>query len=170
MKLAPRHRKFASEYVKNGFNATAAVYAAGYKQGYDAARVTGSRLLTKTNVQQMVDDHIKKSKMSADEVLEELASVAKEPAQISEQSKMKALEMLAKAHNLVDKRAEQPRESNRDIQLNTARSSYILAALPELALNHPDWPVERLQQEAEHKFMAWMDSLNLTPVITEQVQ
>lgn len=170
MKLAPRHRKFASEYVKNGFNGVQAVYAAGYKQGYESACVQSSRLLRSAKVQQMVDDHIKKSKMSADEVIEELSSVAKSDVQVSEQSKMKALEMLAKAHNLVDKRAEQPRESNRDTQLNTARSSYILAALPELALNHPDWPVERLQQEAEHKFMAWMDSLNLTPVITEQVQ
>ncbi len=168
--MRPQHRKFAAEYIKNGFNGVQAVYAAGYKQGYDSACVQASRLLSNAKVAQMVDDHIKKSKMSADDVLEELSSVAKSETQISEQSKMKALEMLAKAHNLVDKRAEQPRESSRDQQLQSAKQSYILSALPQLACNHPDWPTERLQQEAESKFLAWIDSLNLTPVITEQVQ
>ncbi len=170
VRLAPRQRKFAHEYVKNGFNGVQAVLAAGYQMGYNAACVQSSRLLRKAKIEMAVEEHIKKSKMSADEVIEELSSVAKSDTSISEQSKMKALEMLAKAHNLVDKRAEQPRELNRDNQLNSARLSYVLAALPQLAINHPDWPAERLQTEAEQSFQSWFDSLNLTPVITEQVQ
>jgi len=169
MKLAPRHRKFASEYVKSGFNGVQAVYAAGYKQGYDAARVTASRLLTKANVQHMVDEHIKKSKMSADEVLEELSSVAKSNPTIDGNQKMKALEMLAKAHNLVDKRAEQPRSDNYNSLLQ-AKQSFILAALPDLQQNHPDWPIIKLQDEAEQRFNAWYNSLNIDPLVTNTVQ
>jgi hypothetical protein len=55
-------------------------------------------------------------------------------------------------------------------QLSNAKRSYILSALPELARINPDMPAERLQLEAENKFQAWMDSLNLTPLVTEQVQ
>jgi phage terminase small subunit len=168
--MRPQHRKFAAEYIKNGFNGVQAVYAAGYKLGYDAACVRASTLLRNIKVAEQIDKHINKSKMSADEVLEELSSVANSQTKISEQSKMKALEMLAKAHNLVDKRAEQPRESNRDNQLHQAKSSYILAALPELQLNNPDLPIIDLQVLAEQKFNDWLNSLNLTPVITDQVQ
>ncbi len=170
VRLAPRQRKFAHEYVKNGFNGVQAVLAAGYQMGYNAACVQSSRLLRKAKIEMAVEEHIKKAKMSADEVLEELSSVAKSETQIDGNQKMKALEMLAKAHNLVDKRAEQPRDSNRSTQLHQAKQSYILAALPQLVINHPDWPTERLQSEAEQSFQSWFDSLNLTPVITEQVQ
>ncbi len=170
VRLAPRQRKFAHEYVKNGFNGVQAVLAAGYQMGYNAACVQSSRLLRKAKIEMAVEEHIKKSKMSADEVIEELSSVAKSDTQISEQSKMKALEMLAKAHNLVDKRAEQPRESNRSFQLSQAKQSYILAALPDLQLNHPNMPIIELQQLAEQSFTAWLDSLNLTPVVTDTVQ
>ncbi len=165
-----RARSFAARFVKNGFIATQAVLELGWTDNYMSAAVTGHRLLNNDKVKQAEEEHIKKAKMSADEVLEELSSVAKSNPAIDGNQKMKALEMLAKAHNLVDKRAEQPRESNRDNQLLQARQSYILTALPELARINPDWPVERLQTEAEAKFTAWMESLNLSPLITEQVQ
>ncbi len=60
--------------------------------------------------------------------------------------------------------------NSKDSQLSSAKRSYVIAALPQLASNHPDWPAERLQSEAEQSFNAWFESLNLTPVITEQVQ
>ncbi len=55
-------------------------------------------------------------------------------------------------------------------QLSSAKRSYILSALPELQLNYPDLSSIQLQQLAEQSFQSWFDSLNLTPVITEQVQ
>ncbi len=170
VRLAPRQRKFAHEYVKNGFNGVQAVLAAGYQMGYNAACVQSSRLLRKAKIEMAVEEHIKKAKMSADEVLEELSQVAKSETQIDGNQKMKALEMLAKAHNLVDKRAEQPREQSRSLQLSTAKQSYILTAISELAQLHPNMPSIQLQAEAERQFDAWYQSLNIDPLVTNTVQ
>lgn len=107
MPLARRQRKFASEYVRNGFNGVQAVYAAGYQQEYNAARVTASRLLTKANVNQIVENHIKVSKLSADQVIEKLTEVANsEVAEIKASDKLKALELLGKFHKLFTDRVD----------------------------------------------------------------
>ncbi len=55
-------------------------------------------------------------------------------------------------------------------QLSSAKRSYILSALPELQLNYPNLSSIQLQQLAEQSFMSWLDSLNLTPVVTDTVQ
>ncbi len=55
-------------------------------------------------------------------------------------------------------------------QINNAKQSYLLAALPDLQSIHPDWPIIKLQQEAEARFSAWYASLNIDPLVTDTVQ
>lgn len=55
-------------------------------------------------------------------------------------------------------------------QLNSAKLSYILTAIPDLALNHPDWPEIKLRAEAERRFTEWIESLQLSPVASELIQ
>ncbi len=59
---------------------------------------------------------------------------------------------------------------SRSDQLNTARQSYVLTALPDLQQTHPDWSNTQLQHAAEQKFNEWIESLNLSPVASELVQ
>jgi len=59
---------------------------------------------------------------------------------------------------------------NRTEQFETARKSYVLAALPELARNHPDWSEKELQTAATTSFDSWFNSLNLNPVVGDTVQ
>ncbi len=167
--MRAQHRKFANEYIANGFIGVQAVYAAGYKLGYDSACVRASLLLRNIKVAKMIDDHINKSKMSADEVVEELSAIAKTSTKIDGNQKLKALEMLAKAHNIIDRNKE-PAQPNRDDQMNSAKRSYIIAALPSLQVEHSEWSSDELQAAAEAKFNVWLDSLNLNPVVTDVVQ
>ena len=164
-----RAHGFSAEFVSNGFNGTQAVISCGITENPASAGVIAHRLLNNVMVKQMVDEHLKKSKMSADEVIEELSSVAKQDCKVSEQSKMKALEMLAKAHNIIDKNNNQAQQTSREDQLNTAKKSYILAALPAIQSQFPNLDETQLKQAAEDKFQAWFDSLNLTPVLTDSV-
>lgn len=107
--LSPRRRKFASEYVKNGFNGVQAVFAAGYKQGYDSACTEAWRLLRNAEVKRHVEEHLQASKISADEVLEELSKLARAKIsddKITESGKLKALELSGKAHKLFTDKVE----------------------------------------------------------------
>ena len=106
MKLSPRRRRFAHEYVKNGFNGVQAIYAAGYNQGYESACVEASRLLRNAKVKAIVEDSLKKAQMSADEVLDELAVVARTETKIDGAQKLKALELLGKGHKLFTDKVE----------------------------------------------------------------
>ena len=72
-----RRRKFAHEYVKNGFNGVQAVFAAGYNQDYDSACVEASRLLRNAKVRSVVEKHLEKSEMDASEVIERLSDIAR---------------------------------------------------------------------------------------------
>lgn len=54
-----------------------------------------------------------------------------------------------------------------DDLLSSARSAFILTALPELQQSNPNWSESQLKQAAEERFQAWFDSLNLSPVVTE---
>lgn len=105
-KLSPRRRKFVHEYVKNGFNGVQAIYAAGYKSGYNSACTEAWRLLRNAEVSKAVEDHIKKSQMSAEDVLNELSEVARAEVDIDASQKMKALELVGKYHKLFTDRVE----------------------------------------------------------------
>lgn len=104
---SPRRKKFAAEYVKNGFNGVQAIYAAGYKQGYNSACTEAWRLLRNAEVQKLVSETLKKSKISADEVMEELSTIARAPVEkVTESGKLKALELTGKAYKLFTDRVE----------------------------------------------------------------
>ncbi len=106
VRLAPRQRKFAAEYVKNGFNGVQAIFAAGYQMNYDAACVQSSRLLRKTKVIAQVEEHILKTKMDADEVAKEIASVARTKTPVDASAKMKALDLLTKINGMITQKIE----------------------------------------------------------------
>jgi len=78
MRLTEKHKRFADEYLTD-LNATAAYGRAGYKAKGDAAKVNASRLLTKANVQEYIQDRMKKreqrTEITQDMVLQELAKI-----------------------------------------------------------------------------------------------
>lgn len=101
-----RHRKFLANYILLAGNGVQAVYAAGYKQGYDSACVTASRLLRNAKVSQELEKHVLKAQMSADDVLTELADVAQIETKLDGNQKLKALELLGKFHKLFTDKLE----------------------------------------------------------------
>lgn len=131
MQLSRRRRKFATEYIKNGFNGVQAVFAAGYRQGYDSACVEASRLLRNAKVQQIIERHLQMSKLSADEVIERLTEVANaEVSEIKASDKLKALELLGKFHKLFTDKVDHSFQL--DSALTRLRSEFPDVAEPEL--------------------------------------
>lgn len=103
-RLPLKQQKFVANYILLCGNGVRAVYAAGYKQGYDSACVTASRLLRNTKVEDELEKHAAKAKLSADQVIEELTVVAQAEVRLEGAQKVKALELLGKFHKLfVDK-------------------------------------------------------------------
>ncbi len=102
-----KQRKFVANYILLAGNGSRAVLAAGYKQTYGSARVTSHRLLTKANVMSEIESHVRKSKMSADQVIEELSDIAQVNTPIEATQKVKALELLGKFHKLFVDKIEQ---------------------------------------------------------------
>ncbi len=165
-----RARSFAHKYVENGFNASQAVVDLGITDNRPSAGVIGHRLLNNVKVKTIVEDHIKRHKMSADEVAEELSEVAQTKTPIDATQKLKALELLTKVHGLITNKSEITHSQSKQDQLQNARQSYILAALPELQLNNPDWPISKLQDVAEQKFNDWLAGLQVTPLASNMEQ
>lgn len=74
MGLSKKRRVFVEEYLKD-FNGTQAAIRAGYSE--NGARSTASRLLTIDNISEAVEAGIEERAMSANEVLQRLASMAR---------------------------------------------------------------------------------------------
>ncbi len=78
MKLTDRQLAFATEYIKD-FNGTNAAIRAGYRKS--GARVTASRLLTKSNIQRKIAEFQQKAQsaaiMTLEEALEVLSQIAR---------------------------------------------------------------------------------------------
>ncbi len=55
MKLNNKHNAFIEEYLVNGFNATEAYQVAYPKVSYDTAKTNGNKLLTKTDIKEIVE-------------------------------------------------------------------------------------------------------------------
>lgn len=76
-KLTDKQKCFCEEYLVD-LNATQAAIRAGYKP--KTARSQGQRLLTNVNIQQylqqLMDERSKRTEITADRVLEELAAIA----------------------------------------------------------------------------------------------
>ncbi len=102
-----RAKKFAAKYAENGFNPTQAVIDCGITRNRNSAHVIGYRLLRNATTKSLIEAHLKEAKISADEVLEELSSIARAPVdKFSESAKLKALELTGKAHKLFTDRVE----------------------------------------------------------------
>jgi phage terminase small subunit len=126
--MRPQHRKFAAEYIKNGFNGVQAVYAAGYRQTYNAACVQSSRLLRNAKV---MNEILEAGEiLSDDEILKEISKVAKSQVDLKGSDKMKGLELLAKHRGLIKDRIE-----TTDTTESKAISSSIEAKISQIALN-----------------------------------
>jgi Terminase small subunit len=101
-----RANKFAANYVKNGFRLRKAVIDAGITKNPNSAGVIGNRLLSDDMTVEAVERHMKKAKLSADEVLERLADIAQREAKFSGADVVKATELLGKGHKLFTDRVE----------------------------------------------------------------
>ncbi len=75
--LTKKEQAFVYEYVKD-FNGTKAAQRAGYSEDNPrAASVTASRMLTKANIMRAIRALVSERAMSADEVLDRLARIAR---------------------------------------------------------------------------------------------
>ena len=121
-KLTTKQRLFVEAYLANP-NATEAARKAGYK-GSDATLAnTGAENLRKPYIAKLVEQRIAKAAMTADEVLNELAEIAKAPwdkffeyqtdgdggvlkINVKLAEKIKALELVGKYHKLFTDKQE----------------------------------------------------------------
>ena len=129
-----RRRKFASEYVQNGYNGVQAAMSAGYTTNYFAAGVTAHRLLKDAKI---MDEIINQSEiLSDDEILREISSVAKSKVDLKGSDKMKGLELLAKHRGLIKERVE-----TQDVSEVEGRKSFLTDQLHRLQSRHLDDPL-----------------------------
>lgn len=115
MNLTDKQRRFADEYVANGFNATQAAIKAGYSK--KTARKIGSENLTKPAIQEYIAERTAAYEESlvakGEEVLQFLTEVMRggleethfdsngfQHGYVSQKNQLKAAELLAKAHGM----------------------------------------------------------------------
>jgi phage terminase small subunit len=96
-KLTEKQKRFCEEYLIDS-NATQSAVRAGYSP--KTAYRIGAELLQKTSVAEYIkklrEEQSKRTKITADEVLNELKNVALAQAEILGRDKVKALELLGK--------------------------------------------------------------------------
>lgn len=119
--LTPKQRLFVEFYLANP-NATEAAIKAGYSK--KTAYSQGQRLLKKVEIQKLVENRVEDVAMGADEVLQELADIARADwqdfleirrdkhgdvidASLKLSDKIKALELIGKHHKLFTEKIEQ---------------------------------------------------------------
>ncbi len=105
--LTKKQKRFCEEYLVD-LNATQAYIRAGYSaKSNNIARVESSKLLTKPNIQQRIaelqKEQSERTKISADNVINELQKIAFTETEISGKEKMKALELLGKHLGMFEK-------------------------------------------------------------------
>jgi hypothetical protein len=97
VRLTKRQQAFVHAYIgaANG-NATKAAIAAGYSE--KAARQAGQQVLTSTAVQAAIQTRTEQVPMTADEALEQVASIARADVQkVNAADKLRANELILKA-------------------------------------------------------------------------
>ena len=107
-KLNEKQQKFVEAYL-DSMNGTQAVLAAGYNMTENAAAVQATRLLKNAKIQEALREarEARQSKLTvtASWVLEQIAQIAQDE-EIQPRDRLKALEMLAKHHGLLEKRED----------------------------------------------------------------
>lgn len=127
-RLPFKQRKFIANYILLAGNGSQAVIAAGYKQTYGSARVTACRLLTKANVMAEIESHVRKAKLDANQVIEELSDIAQTSTIIDGNQRLRALELLGKFHKLFTDRIE-----STDLTQASATESALLKSIAHAA-------------------------------------
>lgn len=106
--LNEKQAKFVEAYLES-MNGTQAVIKAGYNMKESAASAHASRLLKNVRIQEALREarEARQSKLtvSAAWVLEQIAQIAQDE-EIQPRDRLKALEMLAKHHGLLEKRED----------------------------------------------------------------
>lgn len=110
-KLTPKQEQFCHEYLIDK-NATQAALRAGYaeKTAHYAAQWIQNNNPKKPKLKKRIDelkqDCLQRTDISADDVIEELKEIALAKVKITEKSKMKALELLGKYFGLFTANAD----------------------------------------------------------------
>ena len=145
MKLTEKQKRFCDYYIETG-NATESYLRAGYKVKTDgAARANASRLLTKANVKNYIDNRLKELEdariAKADEVLRHLTSAMRGEIeeevvvvesigdyesrariikkQLSAKERIRAAELLAKRYGLLTEKLEVDDKTETTAKLNS---------------------------------------------------
>lgn len=107
--LNEKQQRFVEAYL-DSMNGTQAVLAAGYNMKDGAAAAHASRMLKTAKIQNALREarEARQSKLSvtASWVLEQIAMIAQDQ-ELSARDRLKALEMLAKHHGLLEKQQDQ---------------------------------------------------------------
>lgn len=102
--LTEKQKRFCEEYLID-LNATQSAIRAGYKNGE-----IGRQLITKNNVLQYIQklrtEQSMRTEVTADRVVAELERIAFAETEITEKSKIKALEMLGKRVGIFDEKSQ----------------------------------------------------------------
>ena len=124
-----QHQKFALEYIKNGGNGVQAVFAAGYKLGYDSACVRASLLLRSVKVKSMIEDTLIDEKLTAERVSKEIGKIAfTQVKKIDSTAKMKALDLATKVLGMQSSKLETV-----DLTQHSALESSLLKSINQAA-------------------------------------
>lgn len=103
-KLTPKQERFIQEYLNNGFNATQAAIAAGYKE--KTAAVTGAENLRKPYIREIIDKHAEKVdekfELTNEYLIESFKAIAEDP-DANKGDRIRALENLAKHRGFYEK-------------------------------------------------------------------
>jgi phage terminase small subunit len=75
--LTTKQRLFVEHYLSNGFNATEAVRAAGYKGNENTLSSVGYENLRKPEIAAVISERINEAAMSANEVMARLSAIAR---------------------------------------------------------------------------------------------
>lgn len=105
VKLTTKQRLFVEAYLAMP-NATEAARTAGYKGNDVTLGAVGHENLKKPQIAALLQQRIDKAVMSADEVLSELAKIAKGDHATYKSDKLKALELVGKHHKLFTDKTE----------------------------------------------------------------
>lgn len=139
--LTAKQRRFVQEYIIDS-NGTQAALRAGYARR--TARSTASTLLTKPNVKQYLAllqaDLEAKSKLSAEQILERITSIADNPKERTE-NRLRALELLGKNKAMWTDKVIERHDTSRDKldrELLSLLSAIPIDNKPENAKNQGD--------------------------------
>lgn len=103
MGLSTKQQLFIDSYLKC-FNATQAAREAGYSGGDNVMAQRGYELVRNSEIQKIISMHFAASAMSADEVLQRLADLARNAE--TENNRIKALELLSKRWGILQDKME----------------------------------------------------------------